>query len=121
MLEAEVFRVIKSAIGDSVRKHLDDYNSPLKTMTHDAIKVHDAQLRKFIYDAVGQVFLDAQFVKQTKEAIKHKVARELTATFGEGIFKRAIDSMKADPTLKARCILAIENIVNEATAQGTKE
>jgi hypothetical protein len=114
-LEKQVINEIKSGLRDAVIKHLGDYGSPLKAMVADAIRVHDVQLRNFIYEAVGEVFLDNDFREKAKEQIRHKVARELTASFGEGIFKKSIDAMKSDPTIKARCVIAIENIVAEAS------
>lgn len=116
-LEKQIAAMIKQSVGESVRKHMDAYGSPLQSMTYDAIKVHDNELRKFIYEAVGETFLDADFRKQAKEQIRHKVARELTSTFGEGIFKKSIDALKSDPTIRARCVMAIEAIV-EAALQG---
>lgn len=112
-LETEVIKEIRNALKDSIVKHMNDYSSPLKTMVFDAIKVHDATLRSFIYEAVGEVFLDDDFRAKAKEQIKHKVARELTSSFGEGIFKKSIEQLKADPTIKARCILAVEKIIKE--------
>lgn len=113
--EKEIADQIKKSVSESVRKHMDDYGSPLKQMVFDAIKVHDAKLRSFIYEAVSEVFLDDEFRAQSKTQIKHKIARELATTFGEGIFKKSIEQMKGDPTLRARCVLAIENILNEAS------
>ena len=111
--DEEIKSVIKKSLGESIRKHLDDHGSPLKTMVFDAIKVHNAELRNFIYDAVGQVWLDEDFKQQAKEQIRHKVARELTASFGEGIFKKCIDQLKSDPLIRSRCVAAIESIILE--------
>lgn len=113
-LEKSIIETIQKSVSESVRKHMDDYSSPLKTMVFDAIKVHDEKLRTFIYESVGQVWLDDEFKQQAKEQIRHKIARELTTTFGEGIFKRSIEQLKGDPIIKARCVTAIENILNEA-------
>lgn len=113
-LEEVINETIRKSITESIRKHMDDYGSPLKTMVFDAIKVQDGKLREFLYEAVGQVVLDDEFRKQAKEQIRHKIARELTTTFGEGIFKRSIEQMKGDPLLKARCVTAIENILNDS-------
>lgn len=113
-LEKELIKIIKQSFGESVRKHMDDYGSPLKTMVFDALKVHEDILRSFLYEAVSQTLLDEDFRQQAKLQIKHKVAKELTSTFGEGIFKRTIEQLKSDPTLKARCILAVESIIEHA-------
>lgn len=120
-LDKMVINEIRNALKDSVIKHMNDYGSPLKTMVFDAVKVHDGELRKFIYEAVSETFLDAEFRKQAKEQIRHKVARELTSSFGEGIFKKSIDTLKGDPTIRARCVLAIENIVAQAEEPHRKE
>ncbi len=110
--EQEIKNTIQKALGESVRKHLDDYASPLKTMVFDAIRVNDSELRSFIYESVSAVIADESFRNSARDQIKHKVAKELTNSFGEGIFKRSIEQLKSDPLIKARCISAIEKIID---------
>ena len=112
--EKEVYKTVKSALGEAIRKNLvDAYNSPLKGIVADAIKVHDEPIRNLLYGAIGEIVGDKEFQDLMRNHIKHKVAKEITNSFGEGIFKKSVDKLKADPTLKAKCIIAVESIITD--------
>lgn len=117
-LDKVVIGEIKSAVSDSVRKLLgDNYNSPLKPIITRCFATYSADIEKYLKESIDAVMLDQEFIKAMKEGMKRKIAKEIVNTFGEGIFKQSIEKLKADPTLKARCIIAIERIIEQVEAE----
>jgi hypothetical protein len=112
VLEKQVLGEIKSSISSSIQKHLGDYGSPLKPFIKSCFDKHGRTIEGWLAESIDKVILDKSFKKSMIEGMRHKIAREITNTFGEGIFKANIQKLKADPTLKARCVLAVEKIIN---------
>lgn len=114
-LDTIVVKEIRNAIAGAARKLLEEsYSSPLKPIIQAAVEARTPELRAVMDDAVKAVVLDDEFRTQVLTAVRHKVAKELVNSFGEGVFKKAVDQMKGDPTIRARCILAVEEIVAQA-------
>lgn len=114
-LDAVVVKEIRNAIGEAARKILSEsYSSPLKPIIQAAVDARAPELRDMISEAVNQVVLDRLFRAEMIEAIRHKAAREIVNGFGESVFKKAVDQMKNDPTIRARCVMAVEGIITEA-------
>lgn len=119
--ENEIKQSIRDCIHDAVKKHISDYGSPLKKMVFECLSVHETDLRHLVNESIDSVFLDDDFRESAKQAIRHKVARELSTQFGESVFKKHIQALKGDPTIRARAVLAIEKIVDDAnSATGDK-
>jgi len=113
-LEKAVIGEIKSAVHTSILKLLGDtYSSPLKPFIKETFERHGDKVKTWLSDSINMVMLDEQFKEHMREGMRKKIAREITNTFGEGIFKRSIEKLKSDPTLKARCVLAVEKILQE--------
>jgi len=114
-LEKELINIVKQSIGEAVRDKLKGYNSPVEKIVKDLFEDSNTGIRSLIEDTFKSVSLDDEFRAEMKRAMHHKIARELTSAFGEGIFKKQINLLKSDHMLKARCITAIEKIIDEAT------
>lgn len=112
--EQEIMYSIRDCVHDAVKKHMNDYSSPLKNMVFDCLKGHESDLRALVNEAIDNVFLDNKFRESAKDAIRHKVARELSVQFGEGVFKKHVQALKGDPTIRARAVLAIEKIIEDS-------
>jgi hypothetical protein len=111
-LDKAVLGEVKSAISDSIRKMLGDgYNSPLKPIINRCFSTYGSEIEAWLKESIDAVMLDESFRAAMKEGMRKKIAKEITNSFGEGIFKQSIDKLKADPTLKARCIIAVEKIL----------
>ena len=108
-----ILNEVRTAIGTAISTQLGGYSSPLVPAIKDAISKYDADIRCLINEAIGTVMADKEFRNSMIEQIRHKVAKELTQAFGEGIFAKTINSIKSDQMIKARCIIAIENIINK--------
>lgn len=105
---------IREAVGEAIRKRLTDYNSPLHGIISQVVKENEAEVKSLITDAIVGTITDKKFRLEAKAQIRHKIARELVNSFGEGIFKQTVDKLKQDHTLKARIVLAIEKMLEEA-------
>lgn len=114
VLEREILDSVRDSLANAIKSKLEGYSSPLGKMVEESIKRHEAKVKDLIDEAIDGVMLDQDFRKSMVEQIHHKIARELTSSFGEGVFKKAVDSLKSDPTVRARCVLAIEKVVSEA-------
>lgn len=113
-IEKQVLSAINESVSEAIRKRLTDYGSPLHKLIDQVIEGHGPSIRTIMSDAISGAMLDEDFRRQIKEQTRHKLARELVNSFGEGAFKKACDSMKSDPMIRSRCVLAIESIVNES-------
>ena len=117
-LEEQVGESIRGAIVGAVDARLRDYNSPLIPLIIEAVKKQEQNIRELLEDAIAGALADRDFRTQVRVAIRHKIARALTEQFGESVFKKSIDALKADPTMKARCVLAVEKIVGDSINLG---
>ncbi len=103
---------IQEGIHATIWEKLKAYNSPLNSLIDSAFKEHDAQLREIVYSALSQTLEKKEFVKAVRQAFDHKIARAMVEHLTSTIDK-AINSIRSDPTIKAKMVLAIETIINE--------
>jgi len=113
-MEKLILENVNGAVNKAVIEILGGYQSPLKNLVADACKVFDADLRKIVYDSFKEAIDRADFKQSVKDAFDHKVARTMVDSMASSI-DRAINTIKSDPTLKARMVLAIETIIEEST------
>ncbi len=112
----QVLQVAIEAIQEKViERFSSSYNSPLNKLIDECFTEHEGILRKIVQDTLTGVFGDVQFKVIVKEEFMRKVAKNLIGKM-EGTVERAADKLRQDETLKARMILAIENIINEQTS-----
>ena len=111
--ENEILQIAKQAIEDQiVARFASGYNSPLQKMIDECMSAHDHELRTLINCSLDGLFSSKEFTKTISEEFTRKVAKSLVGKL-EGTVERAVDKLKQDPTLKARMIIAIENIIND--------
>lgn len=114
-MEQQVLNSVRDAISEAIRKRLTEYGSPLNKLIDSVVAAHDTSIKQIMTGAITGAVLDDEFRKQVNEQVRHKLARELVNSFGEGAFKKACDSMKSDPVIRSKCVLAIEAIITETT------
>lgn len=110
--DEKVMRVVNDVIGDVVVKRLTEYSSPLFPIIDEVIKENQATLKEMFGEAFKLTITADEFKKSLKEAFTHKVARATTDLL-IGKIDSAVNVIKSDQTLKARMVLAIENIIKE--------
>lgn len=108
----DVVGVVREALMSKVGKVLDGYSSPLDKIIYSTILEHEEELSAIIKQALGLTLKDKRFVSNVNEEFKHKVAKVLVSKM-EGAVEKAAEKLRADPALRARLIIAIENIINE--------
>ncbi len=106
----DVLNVIQSALMGQVQKVIEGYSSPLDKIIRDVITENEEALSKVIRDALTMSFKDKQFVSNVNTEFKHKVAKVLVGKL-EGAVEKAAEKLRADPTIRARLILAIEELI----------
>jgi hypothetical protein len=99
---------LHKVIGDK----LSGYDSPLKKMIEDAFKIHDQELRDLVYQSLGMAIKQEDFKIAVKQAFDHKIARCMVEHLSSSVDK-AVNAIRSDPTIKARMVLAIEEIINK--------
>lgn len=108
----DVVDVVREALMSKVGKVLDGYSSPLDKIICSTIAEHEEELSAIIRQALALTLKDKQFVANVNTEFKHKIAKVLVGKM-EGAVEKATEKLRANPTLRARLIVAIENIINE--------
>ena len=114
LVEKTVLNQVRDSIAAAIKSSLEGYNSPMQKLVIDVVNKNSEQVKSLVTEAIEGVVLEKDFRQSVIKQIQHTVARQLTTAFGESVFKRHMDVMKSDPTLRARCVLAIEKIVEQA-------
>ncbi len=108
--DKQVLTIMQNAVSDTIKARMTEYGSPLKPIIDDAFKVHAETIRKIMYESMGEAISDGNFKESVKQAFYHKVARGLVDGIS-GSVDKAINQFKQDPTIKAKMVLAIEQII----------
>lgn len=111
-LEKDVLKVIQRSIAESIEKVLVGYGSPLHKLIEIVISKHSEEIYAIIESAFSTIFRNEEFQTTLRQALSHKLARSLVDKMGGG-FEKRINELRSDPIMKARMILAIENILKE--------
>lgn len=111
--DQKILSVMQESIHQVVKERVGGYNSPLNPLINDAFKVHETTLRNIIYESMGEAIATVDFKKAVKEAFYHKVARSLIEGVS-GSIDRSINLFKQDPVIKAKMVLAIEEIIKQS-------
>lgn len=101
---------IRDAIREGVKSKMGGYNSPLDKLCADAIAKHQLQLRELLEASVASCVSDPSFREEIAAATRISLAKLLVQRFG-GEIEKQVNSLKSDPTTRARIVLAIEEIV----------
>jgi DNA-binding FrmR family transcriptional regulator len=114
-MEIDVNKAIENAMRDAiqagVKKHLvDDYNSPLKKLIEAAIVANQSTMRTLLEQGIASCMSDELFREEIKQGVRHHLAKILVQRFG-GELEKQVNTLKSDPTTRARITLAIEQIV----------
>lgn len=108
--EKDVIGVVRDALMSKVAEVMNGYSSPLNGIVTRVISQHEEELSRIVREALALSLKDKQFVSDVNEQFKHKVAKVLVGKL-EGAVEKAADRLRADPTLRARLIIAIEDLI----------
>ena len=111
LLEKQVLEQTRKAVGESIVKELVGYNKPLTKIVDTVIENNKSTLTEL----VNSLFVSSINSTDLKETIKkefdHKLARTIVSQL-QGSIDKASSEIKANPTTKAKMVLAIENVLD---------
>ena len=114
--EKDVLLVVGSALNQQIENQLKGYSSPLIKIVSEVVQSYEDKIKKIVNDALSETLNSDEFVKVVKDEFSHKVAKSLVGKL-EGSVEKAVEVLRQDQAMRARMILAIENIVNENTTE----
>ena len=106
----DIIDVIGEALKKQVSDKLHGYNSPLDPIVKQVIDEQQENLKSLIREALSDISKNEDFKKAIKEEFMHKVAKSMVAKL-EGTVEKAVDVIRQDQTLRARMVIAIEEII----------
>jgi hypothetical protein len=108
----QLLQIAKEAIREKVvERFTTQWSSPLNKLADEVVLEYSPQLKAMFEDCLKTITTSKGFKETVKTEFVHKVAKSLVGKL-EGTVEKAVDKLKNDPTLKARMILAIEEIIN---------
>lgn len=111
-LEMDILSTTQSAIHESIKNVLTNYNSPLNKLVASVIDSHSGELRSIINESFVKVIQTEDFKESIISAFSHKVARTIISN-NTGLFDKVSNELKQDATFKAKLALAVSNVVEE--------
>lgn len=112
--DSELLELAKAGIREKVlERFTTSWSSPINKMADDVVAAHSIEIKLLMEDCLAQVTKSKLFKDTVKEEFIRKVAKSMVGKL-EGTVEKAVDKLKNDPTLKARMIIAIENLIKEA-------
>lgn len=100
---------------EEIRKQVADkmnYNRVLLSMVEEAMENQRSQIMEVLDDTLTSVVSNPEFRATVKAEFQHKVAKTLVGKL-EGTVEKAVEVYKQNPTLRAKIIIAIENMVKD--------
>lgn len=110
-MQKQIIEEIQKGLAQAMKERLTGYSSPLNKLIDQVVTEKEQEIKALVTEAITETVSNKAFREEAKAQIKHKIARELVNSFGEGIFKKTVDKLKSDHTLKARIVVAIENML----------
>jgi len=112
-LEAEILATVKSSTEKAIAEALSGYNGPLTKLVGEVVEAHRGELRNTFEEAIVKSINSEEFKSLVEDAFHHKLAKALVSSFDSSVDK-AFSAMKSDPTIRAKAIIAVENIIKES-------
>lgn len=104
---------VKNILVEAFRDRLkNDYSSPARDVVNRVFQEVAPDFETILREVLTEVVKDKDFKQAVKDEFRHKVAKLLVGDLS-GSVEKAVNSFRQDSTLKARMILAIENIIAE--------
>lgn len=111
-LEKDILAAAQAAIAKAIAESLGRYNSPISALCDSVVQAHKGELKEIFENNFAAVVKSKEFAEAVKNAYQHKLAKILVSKL-EGSVEKAVDTLRSDPTIRAKMVLAIESIVKE--------
>ena len=113
---ADLMSAIKDGLRQAVRDRLmSNYGeSPFARALNDVVGDQAGTLRELLVSSLTLALGDPAFRVEIAAAVRTRLAKILVERFG-GELEKQVNTLKSDPTTRARLTLAIQEIVAGAT------
>ena len=111
-LEKAVLHGAQRAIGDAIKTNLTSYNSSFYKLIDEVIEYHREELREIIDESFVSTIKSKSFKESVNNAFNHSLARVLVSKL-EGSVEKTVNTLRRNPMLRAKMVLAIEKIIME--------
>lgn len=112
----DIDQQVMNAVQDGIRKGVCDklggYNSPLDKLIGECLAKHDSAFRSLLTDAIGGAVNDPEFRAEVSSVVRKKLTSAMIGKFG-GELEKQVNTLRSDPTTRARITLAIDEIIKE--------
>ena len=108
----EVLQVAVQAIRDKIGETFSGYSSPLSKISNEVVEEHRQEIKDIFDDCLVATLKNKVFKDAIKDEFTHKIAKSMVGKL-EGSVEKAVEVLRQDQTIRARMILAIENIIKE--------
>jgi hypothetical protein len=105
-----ILGIAVEAIQSKIASHFEGYSSPLTPLVNEVVEEHREELKAIVDQCLTSTIGDKDFKAAIRHEFKHKVAKSLVGKL-EGAVEKAADSLRQDPTTRAKIILAIEELI----------
>jgi O-succinylbenzoate synthase len=109
-IEQGILNAVREGLSEAIKAKLQAYNSPVDKLIAAAVGQHESLMRTLINEAFSESLGDTTFRDDIKRAVRHSLAKSLVQKFG-GEIEKQVNTLKSDPSTRARITLAIEEIV----------
>ena len=119
-MEIDTEKLLMHAIMDGLREGVKSRicstyrDNPIDKAITETIAKFDGEVRTLLADGLKSALGDPAFRDDMKTQVRHILAKQLVSKFGDELEKQ-INTLKSDPTTRARITLAIEEIVASKT------
>lgn len=118
-MEVDVDQLMKQCLQDGIREAIkrsaEQYNSPLLQVFTSCIEAHKVAFRGLLDTAIQACIADESFHELIRSGVRQSLSKILVQRFG-GELEKQVNTLKSDPTTRARIVLAIEEIVKERSS-----
>lgn len=114
MSEVNIEHLVTDAFRAGLQKMLEQqigsYNNPVAKIAEQILAAHADQIRVLLEDAVSNALSSKVLKSDLREAFGHKVAKLLVSKL-EGEVEKRVNDIRSDPIMRAKMLLAIEQVV----------
>lgn len=107
---------IRDGIREGVKSRLSNHygSSPMDKLIDFCINARSEEFRTLLDDSLKSCLNDIEFRETIAASVRSTLAKTLVQRFG-GELEKQVNTLKSDPTTRARITLAIEEIVKQKT------
>lgn len=112
-LEKEILKAVESSLTEVMKNTLGGYSSPLSELMRKVVEKHSEAIEVTVDSAFKTVIDSGGFKETVLKEFEHKVAKLLLAKL-EGSVEKAVNAIRNNPSNKAKMLLAVERLVDDA-------